>query len=274
MTTPPPPPELEKGVDSDIWSEYAREADNAFQAGLWKQDTSQLWGGGPGRGPGGTGLMSAGQIVSLFRGGGTSLVSNFAQYSPMMKTIYRRWLPDIEYNLSRRPSSFHLWNFWLVVQRNAGGRDLGAFQASLVKTPDDQSQEIPSPFIRSQWLQDCINRGDWRMAEDVARGAWENLLSQTAEQRTFGGPRQRPIGGDRLPQGFDLSMLNARTWNSVAEPFIEILLSQMKTGAADAIVQQWFNQGGWTGAAQRASFLAKRLGLEDLGNRWDALARQ
>jgi len=265
-----PQPELDMGVDSDIWGEYAREADDAFQAGLWKNDTTQLWGRRGGFGLGG------GQRAELFRGGGTSLVSNFAQYSPMMKTIYRRWLPDIEYNLGKRPSSFHLWDLWLVVQRAAGGRDLGALQASLVPAPDDRAQEIPSQLIRSDWLRDCINRGDWRMAEDVARGAWEKLLSQTTEQMPslFGrGPAgQRPNGRDRMAQGFDTGMLNGAAWNFVVEPYIEVLLRQMKTGAADAVVQQWFGQGGWTGAAQRASNMAKRLGLEDLGTRWEALA--
>jgi len=266
-----PPPELDMGVDTDIWSDYAREAENAFQAGLWKHDTTQLFGG-----RGGLSLLGLGggaPVGRLFRGEGTSLVSNFAQYSPMMKILYRRWLPDIEYNLGRRPSSYHLWNFWLAVQRAAGGRDLGVIQASLVPAPDDRrTQEIPPWNIKSQWIRDCINRGDWRMAEDVARGAWENLMSQTTEQRTFGGPGQRPIGRDRLAPGFDSGIFNEAMWNYVAEPYIEILLRQMKTGVADTVVQQWFGQGGWTGAVRRASNMAKRLGLDDLGNRWEAIA--
>jgi len=272
---PTPQPEWDMGGDSDIWNEYAREAENAFQAGLWKHDNTQLWGGRGGIGGSGlSSVLSGGPRNSrLFRGEGTSLVSDFAQYSPMMKTLYRRWLPDIEYNLGRRPSSFHLWNFWLSVQRAAGGRDLGALQAGLVPAPDDRTQEIPPIFIRSQWLRDCINRGDWRMAEDVARGAWENLMSQTTTgQRAFGGPGQRPIGRDRLAPGFDSGVFNEGMWNFVAEPYIEILLRQMKTSAADAVIQQWFAQGGWTGAARRASNMAKRLGLEDIGNRWEAIA--
>jgi hypothetical protein len=271
-TPPPPPPELDMGVDGDIWGEYAREADNAFQAELWKQDTSQLWGRTSSRGPGGMGLMRWGRFVGLFRGGGTSLVSNYAQYSPMMKTMYRRWLPNIEYNLSRYSSSFSLWNFWLVVQRVVGGRDLGMFQTSILPVPGDRQQDIPPPFVRSQWLQDCINRGDWRMAEDVARGAWENFLSQTTEQRGTDRPGQRPIGGGRAPRGFDVNTMDVRAWNSVVEPYIDVLLRQRKTSAADAVVQQWFSQGGWTGAARLASFLAKRLDLEDLGNKWEAMA--
>ena len=283
----PLPQELDFGVDSDIWGEYAKEADYAFQLELWKQDTNQLWGGGPARGFGGVvgGIgVGTGSLNGLFRGGGTSMVSNLAQYSPTMKRIYQRWLPDIEYALSRRPSSYRLWDFWLVVQRAAGGRDLGAFQASLVPGPDDSPRDIPPSFIRTQWIQDCVNRGDWRMAEDVARGAWENLLSQANSNNSTNstnspgrqgqrpGPGGGPGGGGWSGGGFDASMFNARTWNSEAEPYIEVLLRQQKTAAADAVLQQWLSQGGWIGAAQRASSLANRIGLTDIGSRWGALA--
>jgi hypothetical protein len=274
MTAVPPPPELDMGADSYIWGEYAREADNAFQAELWKQNTSQLFSRVP-RELGAIGLMGGfqGQLVM---GGSSSFVSNLAQYSPMMKAMYRRWLPDIEYHLSRRPSSSPLWNFWLAVQRVAGGRDLGALQASLAFAPVDYPGTLPITMVRPRWLQDCIERGDWRMAEDVARDAWGKLMSQT-ERGGFVSQGDRFTGRGRFSVNqesgrMESNMLDGGAWIDVAEPYIDLLLRQRKTGAADTVVQWWFGQGGWSGAAQRASFLAKRLGLEDLGNKWSAMA--
>jgi hypothetical protein len=269
---PDPPQQLESGLDSDIWAEYARESDSAFQMGLWKQDSSQLFGGGFSPIFGGFARGGGG------RGGSTSLVSRLGQHSPMMTRQYRRWLPDVEYALGKRPSSYTLWNFWLSVQRSAGKSDLKALQAGLVPAPDGSLQDIPPSFVRTQWIQDCIARGDWPLAEDVARDSWENLLAQagstTAGQGRPGRARPGSPFDEVVAMFGENQLLSARTWSSDAEPYIEVLLRLQKTGAADGIVQQWFSSGGWTGAAQRAMNLANRLGFAELGTKWGALAPQ
>ncbi|MDR2561230.1 MAG: hypothetical protein LBC63_05625 [Holophagales bacterium] len=263
-----PLPQLDTWIDSEIWGEYSREAENAFQEGIWKQDTEQLWGD---RG-GGMGMGFGGSDV-LFRGGGTSLVSDFAIYSPMMKRQYQRWLPDIEHALARRASSTRLWNFWLAVQRVSGGRDISVFKATLPPPLNGDPNDMPPTFVRSQWIRDCINRGDLRMAEMAAKEEWENLFaSQNAPRQgrpVLGGgiPGRGPIGMSGSENSFD-----ARSWNTAAEPYIEILLRQQKTGSADAILQQWLAMQGWQGAAQRARALANRLGFQDLAAKWGAQA--
>jgi len=268
-----PLPQLDTWIDSEIWGEYSREAENAFQDGIWKQDTEQLW-GDRGRAMG----MTFGGLDMLFRGGGTSFVSDFAIYSPMMKKQYQRWLPEIEQALGRRASSTRLWNFWLAVQRVSGGRDISVFKTLLVPSLSGESSDMPPAFVRSQWIRDCINRGDFRMAEDAAREEWEKLYALQS------APRQnRPVPGSGRPNGsgafgrnidsiFIEDSLNTRIWNTTAEPYLEILLRQQKIGAADAILQQWLAMDGWQGAAQRARALANRLGLQDLAAKWGALA--
>jgi hypothetical protein len=268
---------LDTWIDSEIWGEYSREAENAFQDGIWKQDTEQLWGD-----RGGSMGMTFGGLDMLFRGGGTSFVSDFAIYSPMMKKQYQRWLPEIEQALGRRASSMRLWNFWLAVQRVSGGRDISIFKALLAPSLSGEPSDMPPAFVRSQWIRDCINRGDFRMAEDSAREEWENLYALQS------APRQnRPVPGSGRPSGsgafgrnrdaildavFIEDSLDVRTWNTTAEPYLEILLRQQKIGAADAILQQWLAMNGWQGAAQRARALATRLGLQDLAAKWGALA--
>ncbi|MCL1894025.1 MAG: hypothetical protein FWG02_07310 [Holophagaceae bacterium] len=270
--TPAPASEpqlLDSDIDLDIWGQYAKEADYVFQNGIWKQDTAQLWGRNPFRG---SGMANIGSTpAGLFRGGGTSIVSSQGQYSPLMKKLYLRWLPDIEYALQKRPSSIELWDLWLVVQRVAGGRDLGALTASLAPSPNDRPEEIPSPLIRRDWIRDCINRQDWRMAEDVARGAWEALLEKPGSPNR-GGQGSLPLRGGNRPSGGNSATLNTSAWSNVAEPYIEVLLRQQKASTADAIVQRWFSDGGWSGAAMRARNLANRLGFADMGSRWGNLA--
>jgi hypothetical protein len=255
------PKQLESGDDSQIWGEYAREADGAFYAGLWKQDTSQFWAG---RGSGPYGGASSG----LFRGSGNPLVSNLAMHSPTLTRLYRQWLPDIEYALQTRPSSYQLWNFWLAVQRAAGGRDLMALKA-ILSPAIGGSQDVLPPFVRTQWIQDCVARGEWRMAEDVAREAWEDLIRQDAFD---GGVRQNPDPRGGRFMATETSLLSARAWGTTAEPYIDILLRMEKVSAADAVLQQWLGQGGWNGAAQRAGNMANRQGFADVGSRWAALA--
>lgn len=262
-----PPQLLETSIDSDIWGEYARESDRAFQDGIWKQDIDQLWGRGSSRG-----VANIGMPGGLFRGGGTSMVSNLGQHSPMMKRLYHRWLPDIESALFRRPSSFQLWDFWLIVQRAAGGRDLGDLIANMVPGPDNRTRDIPPPMIRRDWIRDCINREDWRMAEDVARTTWEQLLLATAADLASRTVQSTPGLNGRARIG-STTPLNTTSWSNVAEPYIEVLLRQQKTGIADAVLQQWFSYGGWIDAAQRARNLANRLGFADLGNRWGSYAQ-
>jgi hypothetical protein len=258
-----PLPQLDIGMDGEIWGEYSREAENAFQEGIWKQDTEQLWGDRRGMGIG---------AELLFRRGGTSFVSDFAIYSQMMKKQYQRWLPDIEYAIGRRASSTPLWNFWLAVQRAAGGRDISVFKALLVPSVDGESNDMPPPFVRSQWIRDCINRGDMRMAEGVAREEWDNLLvSQVPWQNTRQG-RPSLTGGRAFAMNVNGNSFQPMAWNTVAEPYLEILLRQQKMGAADALLQQWLAMEGWQGAVQRAGALAIRLGLQDLAAKWDVLA--
>ena len=270
-----PPPQLDSDIDGEIWGEYSREAEKAFQEGIWKQDTEQVWGdrgGGMGVGMG----MAFGGSDMLFRGGGTSLVSDFAIYSPMMKKQYQRWLPDIEHAVARRASSTRLWNFWLAVQRAAGGRDISAFKATLVPPLNGEPSDLPPAFVRTQWIRDCINRGDLRMAEDAAREEWEKLfLPQVSSQAATRQVRPAPGGMGGRGGAFGMGggeSLDARAWNLAAEPYIEILLRQQKTSAADAILQQWLTMAGWQGAALRARAVATRLGLQDLAAKWGALA--
>ncbi|MCL1907821.1 MAG: hypothetical protein FWG12_00450 [Holophagaceae bacterium] len=255
---------LDSAVDGEIWGEYARESDGAFQAGIWKEDTDQLWGRGSAR------MTNAGPFGGLFRGGGTSMVSNLGQHSPTMKRLYNRWLPDIEYALLRRPTSYQLWDFWLVVQRVAGGRDLGEIIANIVPGPDDRNRDIPPSAIRRDWIRDCINRHDWRMAEDVARVAWEHLLVAAADSANR-SVQAIPMTGGRARGGY-MTPLNSSAWTSILEPYLEVLLRQQKTSIADAVVQHWFNSDGWLDAAQRARNLANRMGFPELGNRWGSYA--
>jgi hypothetical protein len=176
-----------------------------------------------------------------------------------------------------------MWNLWLSVQRSAGKSDLKALQSGLVPGPNDSLREIPPSFVRTQWIQDCINRGDLLLAEEVARDAWENFLDQTPSPnrgRPGQGRPDSPFGGGRgdainqIRGNDSSSIFDARVWNTEAEPYIEVLLRLQKTGTADGIVQQWFGNGGWTGAAMRARNLANRLGYADLGARWATLAPQ
>jgi hypothetical protein len=250
--------ELGTVADGDIWSEYLREAASAFQMGLWKEDTDQFWGARPERGGG---MRDGRPTPRLFRGGGNPLVSIFAKHSPTLKRLYQYWLPNIEYTLRMRPSSLHTWSFWLVVQRAAGvGRDLGSLRAGLVLGLDTKARDVPPTYIRSQWIQDCIDREEWRMAEDVARDAWDDLVAQAS--LAFGAAQG--LGGRRG----GASSLDERAWNAVVEPYIDVLLRQQKTGPADEVLRQWLAHEGWSDAPQRASMLANRLGLTDLGTRW------
>jgi len=270
---PEPLPELDTWIDGEIWGEYSREAEKAFQDGIWKQDTEQLWGDrGGGMGMGIAGVAFGGSDL-LFRGGGTSLVSDFAIYSPMMKKQYQRWLPDIEQALARRASSTRMWTFWLAVQRVSGGRDISVFKATLVPPLNGEPSDMPPTFVRSQWIRDCINRGDLRMAEGAAKEEWENLFApQNAPKQGRPMPGNMPGRGGPFGMSGGENSFDARAWNTAAEPYIEILLRQQKTGAADAILQQWLAMQGWQGAAQRARALANRLGFQDLAAKWGALA--
>jgi hypothetical protein len=256
-----PPHELEGILDREIWGQFALEANAAFFAELWKQGGGRFW-GPPGAGGMRMGNMGWDAMPSFFLGAGNPLVSLLAPHSPTMKNCYKAWLPAIERAIWMRPSSFNLWDFWLGVQRAAGGgRDMGALKASLVLAPGQSHQAIPPASIQSQWVIDCIASGHWRMAEEVAGEAWESLLAIAASgQTTRAGRRQ------------DASVLNSIAWVAIAEPYLELLLLQNKASSANALIQEWLGHGGSPRVAQRAAQMAKRLGYESYGERWEALA--
>lgn len=231
-----PPVQLEAEADQAIWGEVAEVYAKSFQRGDWLE-----------LGPWGLNLPEA------------------AIHSPLMQTMSRAAVPEVERALARYPTSWSVWRTWLGLTRTFGGKSIRPLLDSLVPMPANYAGAWPPPTVREAYVKDARKRRDWTAIRDLLlpeiemarlREATQDQKSEWV-QRTDGKVREDPETGDH--------------WRDTLEPLTEALLRLGDLGLADDLVRDRYAKHPWSGLPGRASALAQRCGQPGLAARWGAL---
>ncbi len=212
--------------------------DDLLQQGLWKENLSAF--------------------AEALRGRyGTS--SNHGALRRRFDTL----LPEVETLLERAPSNYAAWNLWNQLIQGTSSRRAKALLERLKPPPQGRPEEWPPATIRSAYLEECRQSQDWKEMESFARHFWERELKASEE-------RVLRLSGSGSPS----DQAYARPSWFVAQPLLEALLFQGRTAEAEALLMGFLKSGGDAYAAAAASSLARRAGLKDLAEKWQALEKE
>lgn len=233
-----PPKQLDPEADEAIWGELAGVYARSFQGGDWLE-----------MGAWGLNLAEA------------------AVHSPLMQSMSRAAVPEVERALARFPTSWSVWRTWLGLTRTFGGKPIRPLLDTLVPMPTNYAGAWPPHTVRDAYVKDARKRRDWTDIRDLLLPEIEmTRLREAAQNQTFewvmrkdGKIVEDPETGDH--------------WRDTLEPLAEALLHLGDLGQADDLVRDRFAKHPWAGLPERASALAQRCGQPGLAARWAALGR-
>jgi hypothetical protein len=245
-------PELVPDVDERIWRDYCIELQRYLEGPLWQSGAS--------------GTMAIPRPI----------VSPWAMFSPTAKATYSRIAATIESALQRQPSSTVLWGLWMTLKKTGAGSSMGQLLEILQPSPTVAAANWPPPSIRTEYLNFCRERGDWRAIQELVEPTWDSMVSRgnlfAQANRNINFQVQSADGPQSM--SINLSPYNQGFWLSNGAAYLEALLRLGRTNDADSMMRTWAANSGWEGAFSAAAEIAERLRYESLARSWRALGEK
>jgi hypothetical protein len=178
--------------------------------------------------------------------------------SSMLKALSARFLPMIESNLERKPSTedlranlWYQWIFWRAAEE--GSRPLMPIVQRAVPSPFALPGTVPPSFVLDDYYDECRQAGAWPQVIELLTVPWDREILRIDE--------------DRLKDP-DSKFQTPKFGDSVVLPLIEALLNEGKASKADDVFTAWTNRGGTFEDAAKLLELAKTLGSDSLARDW------
>jgi tetratricopeptide (TPR) repeat protein len=177
---------------------------------------------------------------------------------PMMKSISKKMLSNIESLLHKKPSADALWWQWLFWRGVEGdGRTMVHLVDSIKTSPLSKPGTAPPGFALDEYYQDCKKTGDWPKVIELLKPVWERDYSMV-----LGSLSEKP--DEKLP--------NPALGDRVGIPLIEAYLNDGKPNGADGIFNAWLEAGCKFSNVAKLLESAKAAGYESLGKEWEKKA--
>ncbi|MCL1892887.1 MAG: hypothetical protein FWG02_01455 [Holophagaceae bacterium] len=231
--------ELNAQQDYSIWGEYSSELSKLLQTDQWVAISHNGFYKAPGR---------------------FSFLSPLANYSPMVKSAYKRLLPRVEDFLRKFPSHGVAWQVWIAMT-NAVGNDL-------IRESDRLMEDLhPLPWTAFDWPPHLLQEALFKRA--ITDENWDYIIK-------YGGERWNLLlemmfgGGEPKKEKPQLAMpvLNEHIWKTVIEPLLEAYLAKGNLHMAEDILDYWKVCEGWAGAFNLASALAEKYNYPAYAKTW------
>jgi len=229
--------QLEDEDDKEIWGEYAREVEYLFKTGDWRLTFSMD-----------------------YRGNIPAEIC-----SPLMKSLYRRLLPQVEQALSERPSSYQSDDFWRTYtwMRSIAGAD-GSIKSvldSMAPSPTKKT-DWPPESVFSLFEQEAREQGRWGNYAEVLWGRLDEILYDQIDAAMRSNAR---VNGEFLPF-FPVTLLLIQ--RDIIEPLLESLIRVSRIEDAEKVIMSLERLSRFRDLPKHSAEIAEKCGRADLASRW------
>ncbi len=183
-----------------------------------------------------------------------------ARFSPLMKAVCVRHLAKVEETLLRAPGNPAYWRIWVRLAGCAGRGNLRTLSQAVTTVPSRMRMPLPPDEVLPDYVLECRQAKDWKALQEAMVLRFEEARDRFKDAQYVQVMKQFR-GGD----------LAAGTWDSALGPYLESLLMQGNTSAAEAVVNEALGWPGAKGLPAAAAAVATRCGHEDLAKRWASL---
>jgi pentatricopeptide repeat protein len=182
-----------------------------------------------------------------------------ATHSPLMKSISRRFRPNIEKALLAVPNSEAMWNLCLFWRNVAGNEwDFEPLLEKITPSPMDVKGTCPPPIFLEIYYNECKEKNDWSKIIKLLTEVWDRETSlQIQENKTSEKNNEQP------------KLIYSQLGDNVGYPLIEALLNSGRTRDADDVFIAWLDCGGTFSNISVLTELARKLGYESLAREWE-----
>jgi hypothetical protein len=233
---------LEAKDDIVIWGSYAHEMDTLFRSEDWRKCLTDL-----------SSPMGA-------------LLLPVEICSPLMRSLYGRFLPQIKRALQERPNQISLWNMYAWMRNIAGDKE--PFQQVIASMQ-------PSPVSGFSWPMEET----YGFFEEEARvqNKWQPLADLLWERRTYIMIAQRDHAISKTARRWNPRMVDGMIEVDIRdfiEPLLESLLKTSRMSDAESIVIDLSNLPHSEKLINRAIAVANKCNMPELANKWSKIEIQ
>jgi hypothetical protein len=240
---------LEARDDIVIWGPYAHEMDTLFRSENWRQ------------------------CLSLFSSS-TYEFMPLEMCSPLMRSLYSRFLPQIKAALQERPKNSPLWEMYAYMRRIAGDKE--HFQQVIASMqPSPTGSHFNAFRTPTLWPM----RETHEFFEDEARehNKWQPLADLLWGERNYVLLSQSnhaisKIRGQRNPRLVD-NYIEGEVRDYI-EPLLESLLKTSRISEAGSIVTSLSSLPHSEKLINRAIAVANKCNMPELANKWSKIEVQ
>ena len=242
-------PELTSEADERIWRDYCTELQRYLQGVTWQSSDN----------------ANANATNTLVIRMPKPITSAWAIFSPLTRATYSRIASSVEDALARQPSSTTLWRLWVSLQKARATKSMTVLLANLEPSPTVPAGNWPPESIRTEFIRNCREIGDWEAIQDLVEPIWnfQKTLGESLQ------PQTRNTGGVSFNLGS--SFFNQGFWTQNGEAYLEALLMRGRISDAEQMMRTWESGSGWLGAFTSAANIAQKLGLENVSKQWREL---
>jgi hypothetical protein len=243
------PGELAPDTDARIWGPMAQELDLLFRTADWSS-------------------------LGLNLDRDLQLKDRPERFSPAMRALYRRHLPQLQADLLRCPQNPPVWFNLLRMDQVLGEQTLLATLAAVpwFQVRPTEAAQLPYGPMAQALHREAVRTGAWRQAMTVELALWRQLVRP--KLCFFGKAGLLPPGAG--PEARQPWLLAEREtiWSQLLAPLIEAMVRAGAEGEVPGLLGEL--DASWGGIAwpNRFQRLARTLGRPDLARVWLAAVRQ
>ncbi|MDR0498191.1 MAG: hypothetical protein LBH03_00460 [Holophagales bacterium] len=180
-------------------------------------------------------------------------------YSPLMKSLSKRFLPKIEAALHNSPSSNTLWNLWLF-WRQAGDneRDFEKILNSIQPSPCVLKGSVPPASAFQAFYIECKENNRWPQIIKLLSDVWDREISKQILENNI-----------KRKNDLEPVILFPKLGDDVGVPLLEALLRTSNRQKADEVFNIWLECGGSFSKSSDLIGIARQLEYYSLANEWE-----
>lgn len=243
------PGELAPDLDDRIWGPLAQELDLLFRTADWSS-------------------------LNLNLDRELLLQDRPERFSPRMRALYRRHLPQLRADLLRCPQNPHVWSSLLRMEQVLGEHTLLATLAAVpwFQVRPAEAAALPYGPMAQSVHREATRTGAWRQAMTVELALWRQLVRP--KLCFFGSASQLPPGAGAEARQPWLTTERETIWTHLLAPLIEAMVRAGAEGEVPALLGEL--DASWSGLAwpNRFQRLARTLARPDLPRVWLAAVQQ
>jgi hypothetical protein len=229
--------QLEDEDDKEIWGEYAREVEYLFRTGEWRLAflTNYRW----------------------------NIPAEIC--SPMMKSLYRHLLPQVEQALRERPSSYLSDEYWHTYawMRSIAGADgsIKSMLDSMALSPTKKT-DWPPESVFSLFEQEAREQGRWGNYAELLWGKLDEVIYEQIEYAM----RNNAIRNSEFFSFFPVTFLLVQ--RDFIDPLLESLIKVSRIEDAEKVIMSLARLPRFRDLPKHAAEIAEKFVRADLASRW------